>query len=131
MISRGVSNNVARGNNDAVKSFQSRVDECVELQRSSISPVMLTCTKCGETKPEDAFNKNKTTKTGRQHWCRECSISAQRATRMNTNPKNITPVNTITSVIANDLSKQLNMPPDAVTEAALKHYMVHVYSGDV
>ena len=39
---------------------------------------MKTCTKCGETKPLDAFNRNRATADGRQAWCRECMAEDKR-----------------------------------------------------
>ena len=39
---------------------------------------MKTCTKCGETKPLDDFNRNRSTADGRNAWCRECSAEDRR-----------------------------------------------------
>ena len=33
---------------------------------------MKTCTKCGETKPLDEFNRDRSRKDGRHPWCRAC-----------------------------------------------------------
>jgi len=38
------------------------------------------CSKCGETKPRDQFYKNKASKDGLAHWCKECR-SAEAAQR--------------------------------------------------
>lgn len=35
--------------------------------------VMKRCSHCGEIKDECEFNKNRSTKDGLSHWCRECS----------------------------------------------------------
>lgn len=42
---------------------------------------MKTCTKCGETKPLDDFNRNRSTADGRQAWCRECMAEDKRRYR--------------------------------------------------
>lgn len=36
------------------------------------------CTKCGKTKPLDAFGPHKASKDGRQSWCRRCSNEANK-----------------------------------------------------
>ena len=35
---------------------------------------MKTCTKCGETKPLDAFHRNRSKADGREAQCRECTL---------------------------------------------------------
>jgi hypothetical protein len=42
---------------------------------------MKTCGSCGETKPLDAFNKNRTTRDGRQSMCRPCIYKYNREWR--------------------------------------------------
>ena len=34
------------------------------------------CTKCGETKSIDSFNRSKNAKGGRKEWCRSCTLAA-------------------------------------------------------
>ena len=38
-----------------------------------------TCRDCGETKPLEAFVKNKKAPDGRQYWCKACKQATQRA----------------------------------------------------
>jgi hypothetical protein len=39
------------------------------------------CTKCGETKPHDAFAKRRASPDGRTWWCRDCFALAKREYR--------------------------------------------------
>ena len=39
---------------------------------------MKTCTKCGETKPLDAFCRDRSRADGRFSWCRECAAEYKR-----------------------------------------------------
>lgn len=39
---------------------------------------MMTCNRCGETKPEDAFTRDRSRKTGRKGHCKSCDASAKR-----------------------------------------------------
>lgn len=39
---------------------------------------MKTCTKCGETKPLDDFNRDRARADGRNPWCRECKAEGNR-----------------------------------------------------
>ena len=39
---------------------------------------MKTCPKCGETKPLDAFSKNKSRRDGRDCWCRSCKADGKK-----------------------------------------------------
>ncbi len=34
----------------------------------------LYCKRCNKTKPSDQFNKNKSMRTGHQHYCRSCTL---------------------------------------------------------
>jgi hypothetical protein len=38
----------------------------------------LYCSKCKETKPEEDFSKNRSSRTGFQTWCKSCSKTSKR-----------------------------------------------------
>ena len=40
------------------------------------------CSKCGETKPLDAFHRNKATKDGYEFWCKKCRKKSDSARRV-------------------------------------------------
>jgi 5-methylcytosine-specific restriction endonuclease McrA len=48
------------------------------------TPAEKTCTKCGETKPLEAFNRHRRAKDGRQAHCRECFAAYYAANRERT-----------------------------------------------
>jgi len=50
--------------------------------------MMLTCTKCKETKPASAFHQDRSRSSGRRYWCKSCS-SHYRSHWVETNPEKI------------------------------------------
>lgn len=61
-------------------SAQARRDELARLKAAQPPPTEKTCTKCGESKPMDAYGKNSRSRYGRLPVCRACDATRLTAT---------------------------------------------------